>query len=595
MNGGLDSLKRDYAFLDECPERFFDIAITWPFGDLRGRVRGICAWRDALLNGRLPPADAWPPAKIAAPVRLALDEMKITRFCKDCPELVDDLLEDILKAFSRQDKVFQEDIAKRLRELEEFERAKASKRKDIESKRFRLSNEVRRRLRDQAEREVSARARVADPPKFKLCKGGTSSARARVAVWPPATATAGRPHSARARVQEDIAKRLRELEELERAKASKRKDIESKRFRLSNKVRRRLRDQAEREVSARARVADPGLLEAWEERARIWAEIASVFGDLGEMLGRGWDLTLGVLRHTGWNELLRLRELVKRIPEFRDIVQALGRLHVSETAQTVAEQVFVPMRRLDTEWLEIPTPLVPEETRGIERSGEIARMLPVEAAMLGHPKLRLLWHARRSEQALLTYRVEGVELEKKIVEKETTKKADARRPRRERGPILAIVDTSGSMNGLPEQVAKALVLEALRTAYAEKRRCCLYIFSGPNQFMEHELDLSPEGIGKLLEFLGLTFGGGSDPTGVMAGVLGKIKENEWTKADVLFVSDGEWPAPSALVEAVRKERKAGTRFHGVQVGNRGQTGLHDLCEPVHVFSSWIDIEGGRVN
>ena len=507
MNGGLDSLKRDYAFLDECPDRFSDIAITRPFGDLHGRariirwVRVICAWREALLNGRLPPADAWPPAEIAAPVRQALDEMKIARFCKDCPELVDDLLEDILEAFSRQDKAFQEDIAKRLRELEELERAKESKRKDIESKLFRLSDEVRRRLRDQAEREVSARARV----------------------------------------------------------------------------------------------ADPGLLKAWEERARIWAEIASVFGDLGEMLGRGWDLTLGVLRHTGWNELLRLRELVKRIPEFRDIVQALGRLHVSETAQTVAEQVFVPMRRLDTEWLEIPTPLVPEETRGIERSGEIARMLPVEAAMLGHPKLRLLWHARRSEQALLTYRVEGVELEKKIVEKETTKKADARRPRRERGPILAIVDTSGSMNGLPEQVAKALVLEALRTAYAEKRRCCLYIFSGPNQFMEHELDLSPEGIGKLLEFLGLTFGGGSDPTGVMAGVLSKIKENEWTKADVLFVSDGEWPAPSALVEAVRKERKAGTRFHGVQVGNRGQTGLHDLCEPVHVFSSWIDIEGGRVN
>jgi len=38
----------------------------------------------------------------------------------------------------------------------------------------------------------------------------------------------------------------------------------------------------------------------------------------------------------------------------------------------------------------------------------ISRMLPSELVFLGHPQLKMLWHARRAEKALLTYRVEGV-------------------------------------------------------------------------------------------------------------------------------------------------------------------------------------------
>ena len=262
---------------------------------------------------------------------------------------------------------------------------------------------------------------------------------------------------------------------------------------------------------------------------------------------------------------------------------------MSETAEPVVERVFVPMLRLEEERTEAWTPLVAGETRGIERSGSVARMLPAEATMLGHSQLRLLWHARRAERALLTYRVEGVEIERTLVEKETGKEAEVRGPRRERGPILAVVDTSGSMHGLPEQVAKALVLEALRTAHSEKRRCRLYAFSGPGQTAEHELALSPEGIGQLLEFLSLSFGGGSDPTAAMDRVLKQLQENEWKKADVLLISDGEWPVLPGLVAAARKARESGTRFHGVQVGNRGRTGLHEICEPVHVFTDWTNI------
>lgn len=507
-SGGFDAgfFDRTYSFVDDCPDRILDELIRLPGGNLKERVQGATAWRNALLEGRLPPSEGWPEEHIAAPVRNALDDMKIARFCRGQAELVDDLLIDIIESFSQQLRRVRLEVSQRLRELEALERSRRQKNRTA-----------------------------------------------------PRTEGKGYVHD---------------------------------KVVLDRDALRRLRERAERDVSARVRETDAYLIARWGEVARAWTDISEVFGDLGALLGRGRDMTLGVLRHAGWRDLMRLRELVAQLPQLAEVVGSLGRLQTSDEGESVSDMVFEPMRRLEEELRETRTPLVPAETRGVERSGAVERMLPGEAAMLGHPKLRLLWHARRAERALLTYRVEGTEIERTLVECEVEERRERRTPRRERGPILAVVDTSGSMHGLPERVAKALVLEALRTAHSEKRRCRVYAFSGPGQLAQHELDVSADGIGELLGFLGLSFGGGSDPSVALGSVAGKIDEEKWAKSDVLVVSDGEWPAPSDLEAALQGCRDGGTRFHGIQIGNRGRTGLHDICEPVHVFTDWAEVEPG---
>jgi uncharacterized protein with von Willebrand factor type A (vWA) domain len=387
-------------------------------------------------------------------------------------------------------------------------------------------------------------------------------------------------------LRSEVADELRRLEQLARAS-----DFAP--LGLDTEALERLRRQAEHEVAQRVASEDSEVVAAWSERTRTWAALVEVFGDLGAITGRGWDLSNAVLKHIGWMEVARLRELLAQLPQVREIVQSLGRLHAADRNETVAERVFVPMRRVEEERHEVWSNRFPVETRGIEHSGEIARMLPVEAINLGHPKLRYLWHARRAERALLTYRVEGIEVERRVVEREGQETVETRRPRLRRGPIIAVVDTSGSMHGVPERVAKALVLEALRTAHVEKRRCLVFAYGGPGQVIEHELELTPDGIGRLLAFLTMSFGGGSDETGVMIKVLDRLDASGWTKADVVFVSDGEWPSPTHLTPRLSATRAKGTRFHGVQIGNRGRTGLHTVCDPVHMFQDWAAAGGWR--
>ncbi len=520
MSGEFDAaaLERGYAFVDDCPEHLLADVVTLSVGQLRERVALIRAWRDALLAGALPAPANGVLAAIDGPIRRAMEQLGVARFCKQQPELVDALLTDIVASWQSQEATFASAVAARLRELEELERDRA---------------------------EEATRERALPSGLVRGTGEGSSS-------------VGGSPDESAAPTQATLEA---------------------------------LRVRAAAETAAADRGVDAQLLGAWSDRVRAWTEIEGVFGDLGRMLGRGWDLAHGVLRQTGWRDLQKLSELIGRLPQLREVIQALGRLEQSEADESVAEELMNPIRRVEEEFQDVLTPGIPPEMRGVERSGEISRMLPVEASMLGHPKLRMLWHARRAERALLTYRVEGVLSEVIQIEMDSFEEIEGRRPRPERGPIISVIDTSGSMHGMPERVAKAIVLETLRVAHAERRRCYLYAFSGPGDVAEHELDLSPEGIGRLLVFLGCSFGGGTDPSGVMSPVVARLTKPDWARADVLLVSDGEFGVSGALEASVSAARDAGTRFHGVQIGARGRTGLHALCDPVHEFSDWATAGG----
>ena len=334
----------------------------------------------------------------------------------------------------------------------------------------------------------------------------------------------------------------------------------------------------------------PALTERWQERIDLWHELEAVFQDLQLVVQLGYDLSRGLLQSHGWVNLVKLRKLLEDLPQLQDVIKSLGRMQQAE-GKPVVQTILESVKRTAEGFKEVRSPLAPMETRGVTRSDSISRMLPQEAALLTRPILKSLWHAKRSEQALLSYAVEGVELEKQTVE--TTelekKQKQGKDNKLEKGPVLVCLDTSGSMRGTPETIAKALVLETLRVAGGERRDCYVYLFGSTNEVAELELTRDAKGMDKLIRFLSMSFGGGTDVQGPVELALEQTKKEKWHNADILIVSDGEFYCGDSFLRKVRRYKKErGLQVHGVEVGCQTAM-MKKLCDPLHQFDVWGDL------
>ncbi|MDX1266251.1 MAG: VWA domain-containing protein, partial [Oceanisphaera sp.] len=237
-------------------------------------------------------------------------------------------------------------------------------------------------------------------------------------------------------------------------------------------------------------------------------------------------------------------------------------------------------------------PGVPMETQGITRSDNLARMLPLEAAFMGHEVLHMLWHARRAEQGLLSYAVAGVMPIDAGNDWPSPRsgKGEGAGQGLQQGPIILCLDTSASMHGMAEQVSKALVLEALRLAKKQNRNCLIYLFGGADELLT--LDNQTLTLPELLDMLRGSFSGGTDVNTPLQAALQRLQQQGWQQADILLVSDGEFQVDAALRQQVdQAKEKQGVRLFGLQLGYA--TALHamsQLCDPVHLFSDWKSLE-----
>ena len=256
----------------------------------------------------------------------------------------------------------------------------------------------------------------------------------------------------------------------------------------------------------------------------------------------GFDVTKGLWRQTGWKELDSLRKKLEELRELRDLVRSLGRGAGRGPLKRAPRQRERPGMPIGL----VRSPLEPEETNGLCRSDDISRMLPSELALIanGTRPARLLHFARRMERTLLSYERVGWSEEPAV-----TVEGSEIRPAAECGPIILCLDTSGSMMGARETVAKAMVVECMRQAKSQQRQCYLYSFSGPGDCVELELKVTGKGVAALLEFLSGSFHGGTDVDEPFIRALQRLEEQEWSNADILLVTDGEIRPPDTQMLA----------------------------------------------
>lgn len=341
------------------------------------------------------------------------------------------------------------------------------------------------------------------------------------------------------------------------------------------------------EKIAEAFVAD------WRERTDEIRHIQHIFDDLGSLVGLdNWDTSKGLLRTEGRQALLRIRRLLEDMPELREVIRKLGRAKPTDEiddSRPPAVPQMEKMRQLVAMPNEVNLPDAATETRGIKRSGNLTRMLPSESVWLMHPRLKLAWSARLLERTLMTYDDDNRVIETIWVEQDQWQPSAVTRPEHklEMGPLIVCVDTSGSMQGGREQVAKAVVLEAMRLANKQKRPCYLYAFSGPGEVIERTLNLDVQGLDDVIEFLTQTFHGGTDISDPIERAVQKIHESEWHLADLVIASDGEFSVTPEVEQAVKTaQSELGLRVQGILINERLTAGMRQICSDIFPFPHW---------
>lgn len=254
-------------------------------------------------------------------------------------------------------------------------------------------------------------------------------------------------------------------------------------------------------------------------------------------------------------QILKHFNKIKNNEPLMKLCEMLGRLREAR------DEVFMEKIKEQTAYSytqSVPTKRTKEEICGVELGADLANLIPQEFSLLNDDDLEILFDLKLLEKRLFCFEKQGL-VEKQIKDvKEIEKQKPKEQKSKNKGAIILCVDTSGSMSGEPEMVAKALTLFIASRARRKNRACYLINFSSDIKCE----DLSEHGWGERLNsFLRLSFGGGTDVGKALEKGVEMMSKDEFEKSDLLVISDGDFGELSQrIVGKMDKQREQENRF-----------------------------------
>ena len=275
-------------------------------------------------------------------------------------------------------------------------------------------------------------------------------------------------------------------------------------------------------------------------------------------LGRLFDMSKGNWQRANFDILKHYAEFLKQDKELQKLAEMLGKMRQAE--KEFEEELF-SNTALKPEWK--AEHASKSDLIGIIESDDLSSLLPSETALLSDNTLQSVFIKKFAEKKLQTFEYQAKVLsfrEEKFQDKRQKEKEEAK------GPFIICVDTSGSMHGTPETVAKTLCFAILKIAIRENRKCFLISFStGIETLNLTDLKNSLE---RIIGFLSMSFHGGTDASPAMHEALRQLETNDYKKADVLMISDFVMPAfDKSSQEQMRKAKENKTKFHSLVIGS----------------------------
>ncbi|KAJ3634441.1 hypothetical protein Zmor_019083 [Zophobas morio] len=229
---------------------------------------------------------------------------------------------------------------------------------------------------------------------------------------------------------------------------------------------------------------------------------------------------------------------------------------------------------------EVKLPYNPEEIVGLTMSKDLEHVLPMEMAMLFDEDFESIFFKKFVEGQLTTFLFESKEtiIEHDIEEVEY----DAPIPL-EQGKFIIGIDTSGSMEGAGEYIAKALSLAVVKVALKEFRDIVIVNFAS-RDISEFEITGRNLDINGFLEFLAKSFYGKTNAETAFDRIIKKMHTESYKRADLLMISDFMMDSASNQTRARIADLKDNyNRFHSLVVGTMPNIDSQDVFDNVMYY------------
>lgn len=295
-------------------------------------------------------------------------------------------------------------------------------------------------------------------------------------------------------------------------------------------------------------------LEKWLEIIR---QLSKQLDELGLDTGLLLDNSIGSLTPQDIEQFKRWSEYLKNDENAQKIAELMGRMRQieqSEKIEQIQKTISVSVPSIDVNSR--------EEIIGLRLGRELEYVLPSELALMSDDETSILFDLKYLENKLMCFELQGIQFkdeEQKITVEQKISEDE------KLGPMILCVDTSGSMNGVPENIAKAMALYLANKAKSEKRDCFIINFS--TNIHTFEINQNT-GIRNLIDFLKMSFYGGTDVVPALRYALNLMQTENYQKSDVLLISDFVMSGlPDDVLRDISIQRENNNKFNSLVIGD----------------------------
>ena len=307
------------------------------------------------------------------------------------------------------------------------------------------------------------------------------------------------------------------------------------------------------------------LFEKMESFEKLFQELQSFTNDTGRL----WDMSRGAWSRVDFSLLKEYQKLLDKDKSLKELGELLGKYRKAEIEYE--KEIVYEDKEIKSQ---IYKPAKYGKIEGIKYGRQIPDLIPSCLGYFNNKLTKALFYKDLINEQLMEYNKKSRKMKTLNIKEKIERK---KKIEKDNGPFILVIDSSGSMQGTPERIAKIIAFILAKSAFISKRKVFLINFS--TEIECTEIGGITGDIKELLNFLSMSFYGGTDINPAFDKALEILESKDYKKADLLLISDGLFPnANSKNKEKIKEFQRKNNKFHSLMIGNSSNSSALEIFD-----------------